>query len=504
MNITTRPYLITVRLFIILWIGCCPLQGRAAQILTDKLDLNCSQTESMLLACSYRLLIPVATVGITARSGDQTLEITTSKTYPVADSVTAVLFLVDTSDPGRQGVISKNAGQIAQILAKLGPHHRTGLASFDKELVINVPVGGTSSEIAEAARSLTASGLTTELYRNTIKAIEFIARTNADRKVIYLLSDGQAEDKAYFHEDVVRSALKQGVIINSLGYPRSIALSVALQTLRRLSEETGGVFVETDTRFELPESFMRGPFDNIDTGGQFIIDLNSLTSARTDLPEVDISLETPAGNISASVPVILTAPPVTAILPSTSLQSTVAAIQPLNTQSVLAPVNPENNLLDTLLWYGVPIALGILILLTLFTLLLIYKRQPQVTPAVNTNVRGLNKPLAYLITQDETAKPYPVASATCRIGRSLDNELTINDSSVSRRHAEIRRTVNGQFVLYDRESTNGVFVNNHKINTHKLKEGDIIEIGDVFLRFTKKPGDFQLGNTTAMLRTRAP
>lgn len=458
----------------------------------------------MLLACSYRLLIPAATVGITARSGNQTLEITSSKSYPAADSITAVLFVVDTSDPGRQAVIIKIAEHIAHIMGKLGPHHRAGLASFDKELVINVPVGGTSSEIAGAARSLIAIGLTTELYRNTIKAIEIVARTNADRKVILLLSDGQAEDKAYFHEDVVRTALNQGVIINSIGYPRSIALSVALQTLRRLSEETGGIFVETDSRFELPDSFMRGPFDNIDRGGQFIIDLNSLASTHPGPPELDISFETPAGNISASVPVILKAPPVPVVLPSTSLQSTVAAVQPLIAQSVSAQTNPENSLLDTLLWYGVPIALGILILLTLFTLLLIYKRQPQITPAVPTIVRDLNKPLAYLITQDETAKPYSVTTATCRIGRSRDNELTINDSSVSRRHAEIRRTVNGQFVLYDRESTNGVFVNNHKIKTHKLEEGDIIEIGDVFLRFTKKPGDFLLGNTTAMLRTRAP
>lgn len=267
-----------VHFFILLWLCCCSLQGQASQILTDKIDLNCSQTEAMLLACSYRLLFPATTVEITAKSGNNRLEIPTNKIYPATDSITAVLFLVDTSDPGRQEVISKNASQISQILGKMGAHHRAGLASFNKELVVNVPVGGTISDINAAAKSLTETGLTTELYRNTIKAIDLLSRTNADRKVIFLMSDGQAEDKAYFHEDVIKSASNHGVIINSLGFPRSIALSVALQTLRRMSEETGGLFIETDMRFELPESFLQTPFDNIDRGGQFIVDLVPLSS----------------------------------------------------------------------------------------------------------------------------------------------------------------------------------------------------------------------------------
>jgi pSer/pThr/pTyr-binding forkhead associated (FHA) protein len=82
--------------------------------------------------------------------------------------------------------------------------------------------------------------------------------------------------------------------------------------------------------------------------------------------------------------------------------------------------------------------------------------------------------------------------------------MTINDSSVSRRHAEIQRYNNGKFVLFDRDSTNGVFVNNRKISKHRLEEGDIIEIGDVFLRFTQHPLDYQLAESTSMLKTKAP
>jgi len=457
----------------------------------------------MLMACSYRLFNTGQAADITARAGEQPLAITTSKNYPAADSVSAILFLIDTSDPGRQEVIRRNAEQIAGILEKAGSHDKAGLASFDKDMIVNVPIGGSATEIVSAAHTLKATGLTTELYRNTIKAIELVARTNADRKAIFLLSDGQVEDKAYFHADVIRMATKYGVIINTLGYPRSTALSVALQTLRRLSEETGGLYIETNNRYELPEDFMRAPFDNIDRGGQFIIDLNPLTTHRPDPPAIEINFVTATNKVLTVMPVVLKPVPVTLLAPVLPAANSLPTL-PL-VDSPVVPVISDSSLFDTLMWYGIPIALVILIMMTLLTLILIYRRQQTTAaPVVHTVVREQNKPLAYLITQDETARCYPINSATCRIGRSRDNELTIDDSSVSRRHAEIRRTFNGQFVLYDRQSTNGVFINDHKVTTQNLVEGDIIEIGDVFLRFTQKPADYTYGQNTAMLKTRAP
>lgn len=67
-------------------------------------------------------------------------------------------------------------------------------------------------------------------------------------------------------------------------------------------------------------------------------------------------------------------------------------------------------------------------------------------------VADLKKPLAYLISEDDSRKRFPISSATCRIGRSRDNDMKLIDNSVSRKHAEIRRNFKGQFVLYDRES----------------------------------------------------
>jgi pSer/pThr/pTyr-binding forkhead associated (FHA) protein len=45
----------------------------------------------------------------------------------------------------------------------------------------------------------------------------------------------------------------------------------------------------------------------------------------------------------------------------------------------------------------------------------------------------------------------------------MDNDLVVDDTSVSRHHAEIRRRRDGSFEVLDLNSMNGVFVNGKKI-----------------------------------------
>ncbi len=82
--------------------------------------------------------------------------------------------------------------------------------------------------------------------------------------------------------------------------------------------------------------------------------------------------------------------------------------------------------------------------------------------------------------------------------------MTLDDNSILRRHAEIQRDSNGRFILLDTNSANGLFVNNEKKLKHTLQEGDIIEMGDIALRFTQHPIDYQFNEQTAMLNTKAP
>ena len=69
---------------------------------------------------------------------------------------------------------------------------------------------------------------------------------------------------------------------------------------------------------------------------------------------------------------------------------------------------------------------------------------------------------------------------TC--GRNPSSDIFLDDVTVSRRHAEIRRK-DGSFQLEDVGSLNGTFVNRHRVDTTPLASGDEIQIGKFKLVF---------------------
>ena len=76
----------------------------------------------------------------------------------------------------------------------------------------------------------------------------------------------------------------------------------------------------------------------------------------------------------------------------------------------------------------------------------------------------------------------PLLVEKMRIGRTPDNELVIEDLSVSRRHAELRMSPTGRYQIIDMGSHNGTFVNGTRVNQAELKDNDIIAIGHATFR----------------------
>jgi FHA domain-containing protein/von Willebrand factor type A domain-containing protein len=475
----------------------------AWNILTDKLDVRCQQSESVL-NCTYRPLTSETTADIFAKSNGINLEVNKTSPFPEAGDTTAILFLVDTSDPNRQNVIEKNRSHIKDLLTALKPHNKVGLASFDKAVQFLSPVGTSRFLLTKSIDSLNATGKTTELYRNLIKAIVHLKSFDADRKIIILMSDGQAEDKAYFHSDVIKSARKSGIIINSIGYPRSISLSVSLQTIRRLSEETGGSYIETDMSYELPSNKLNLLVSNLDNGGAFSVELDSLSQNNPAPNKITLSFSNANGTENINVPVRIKV-----VKKPVQRQPSIIATEVANPSKITLENNPpiqivtkqtDNQTINLWLWYGLPAAFIIIIIFILITLFLLWNRRPETKIISDSNY----KPYAYLIADDGNETRYPITRTIWRIGRSKDNELTLNDTSLSRRHAEIHRNSNGTFDIIDMNSMNGVYINNEKIGKSELHEGDVLEIGDIFLHFTQLASDYSLEESTVMQKTKVP
>jgi adenylate cyclase len=89
------------------------------------------------------------------------------------------------------------------------------------------------------------------------------------------------------------------------------------------------------------------------------------------------------------------------------------------------------------------------------------------------------------------------------IGRANDNDIVLNDFSVSRRHAVLRRE-NGAWVLYDNQSTNGVRVNDRLVPRAPVGDGDEATIGTFILRFRDdaagRESDSSLDSTSTCIR----
>ena len=75
-----------------------------------------------------------------------------------------------------------------------------------------------------------------------------------------------------------------------------------------------------------------------------------------------------------------------------------------------------------------------------------------------------------------------LGAETVTIGRSAECAVRLADTSVSRRHAEVRATGDG-WTIADLGSTNGTKVNGAVITERKLKEGDTISVGDSHIKF---------------------
>jgi len=74
------------------------------------------------------------------------------------------------------------------------------------------------------------------------------------------------------------------------------------------------------------------------------------------------------------------------------------------------------------------------------------------------------------------------------VGRAADNELTLNDASVSKIHAALRMTSEGALLVADTGSTNGTYLNGRRIaygESRLIEDGDVVGFGDVEVRLRK-------------------
>jgi pSer/pThr/pTyr-binding forkhead associated (FHA) protein len=78
---------------------------------------------------------------------------------------------------------------------------------------------------------------------------------------------------------------------------------------------------------------------------------------------------------------------------------------------------------------------------------------------------------------------FPLDRERLTIGRTEDVNISLNHNSVSRVHCEVHALGDGRFEIVDKASSNGVRVNGAELRRGIIEPGDLIELGDVKLKF---------------------
>jgi hypothetical protein len=77
---------------------------------------------------------------------------------------------------------------------------------------------------------------------------------------------------------------------------------------------------------------------------------------------------------------------------------------------------------------------------------------------------------------------FPLRGERMTIGRSPDTEIFLDDVTVSRNHAVLVRR-SGAWFLDDSGSLNGTYVNRRRIDSHRLEDGDELQVGKYKLTY---------------------
>jgi len=108
---------------------------------------------------------------------------------------------------------------------------------------------------------------------------------------------------------------------------------------------------------------------------------------------------------------------------------------------------------------------------------------------VSINLRTLPPDAATLMVRSGpmAGARFELDGVLTRLGRHPESEISLDDISVSRRHAEIERQ-SDEYVLRDMGSLNGTYVNQRRVDSVVLQQGDEILIGRFRLIFLE-PND---------------
>ncbi len=109
----------------------------------------------------------------------------------------------------------------------------------------------------------------------------------------------------------------------------------------------------------------------------------------------------------------------------------------------------------------------------------------ELKPVDIEQVSGEGATLAIRAGGGRAGEVFAVAGEKMTIGRSPDAEVFLDDVTVSRNHALLVRRRDGLYID-DLGSLNGTYVNRRRIESHRLQNGDELQVGKYKLTYLEQ------------------
>ncbi len=397
----------------------------------------------------------------------------------------AVAFVLDTSGSLRPDDEARRAKLAVDLLAHLPEGSAAAVLAFDDQPRLVQPLTTDPALVRKAALGLHRSGQHTALYDAIFDASRYLSKVDARRKAMVVVTDGLDENSALVLEDGVRMAQETAVPVFTVGTGR-----VQENVLRRISKLTDAEYFGTRAN-----------------GTEVAARVHALTPEwKKPVPPAEAASSSKA-------------------LPGTGVPGTAVPAPPPTTLAAPTSDGGASVLASRSLWAAV-LMIAAVFTVAVFAVLALMRRRDDPAPSLDPGRRmGLGEadptaPVRIRVRDDDEDAPETLvmrrpdmenANATMvlalkpllhitrgpnqgrlfevrhdmaiSVGRSRGNDVTLDDEAVSGQHFRIRPEADGGFELIDLKSTNGTYVNERRVQRHRLAVGDVIKLGETYMQF---------------------
>lgn len=441
------------------------------------------------VACNLRVtdFVVFRTVKVTVAGKTETIDSKYEAFDPRTEQISALFMMqvLPRSQSDTQTLMGENIA--TSTMARDGKR-RFAAYSFANDLNMLSDFGASPAEFDREVKAVRPATYKIQLYSSALRAIEKLAKEDSARKALVIFGDGTSDDVGYTHEQVVKAAKDAGVVIYAVGYNDNKNDRPKFQHLRRLAEETGGIAREVrQAGKDFSEDVISPRFvgELLENGGKLSISLAEVTGATT----LNISADFTDGRIlTAEHKVTAPPPPPPPVVPPASKDVDKVKKPPPSTSWYDDALSWAEDNPAALVGLGSAIGLGIIA----FVMFGFGQKQPPLAPAIlaqpaatpTTDAQGQPVIFGWLEMLDGNASRYPLKTTNVRIGRHRDNDICLHNDSISRRHAVLHfNSETRRFVITDLGGGNGILVNKNRYKSRELSDGDMVELGEVRLRF---------------------